>query len=320
MPDEFRLTRLINQQTDPDASKRLLRALAIDDWISPVVDRMHGSKEPERWVNPHIAIHPSSAGAVCPRAVELSMLGHRTAVKALNRRRMDNGTATHSRWNDYFQEAGLLYLANVREIMEEPFPWSGECDVIVKRPEYNTLHVGELKTKNERLFRRVPPQNPDKRAMAHELLDAEADFFGKGYVFQVTQYVVKLESLYGVSRECFFLFENTNSQEFLVRFFEPDDEIRAKAFDVQLTAQRATLEGKLLPIPRAFLDQKGKGPTCKKCYRRDVCWALENGDTELWQTIQKALAQTAGASGEQLRRLTHGFEDLEHQDSDDPTE
>lgn len=315
--NETGLRKLIHGRSNHDGFKRLSLALGTDDWITPAIDRMHGSLEPERWVDPHIAIHPSSAGAACPRAIELSMLGHRTAVKPQNRRRMDNGTATHSRWNDYLADVGFLYLANVREIQEEPFPWSGECDVIVEHPEFHTRHVGELKSMNERRFRAVPAQMSDKRAMAYALLNAPSPANLRGYVYQVTQYVVKLEELYGTSRECFFLFENTNTQEFAVRFFEPDDKIRSEAFDVQLVAQRAALDGKLLPVPKGFLE---KGPTCKKCYRHDVCWTLEHGDQELWNKIQQALAQTAGASGEQLRKLTRGFEALEPLDNVDLTE
>lgn len=210
------------------------------------------------------------------------MLGYRTGVKALNRRRMDNGTAAHDRWNSYLDAAGLLYAANVREVMTEPFPWSGECDVICVDPVTGTRHVGELKTMNSHKWRTIPDQLEDRRAMARLLLD-----YVPGYVYQLTQYIVKLGPLYDTAREGFFLFEDTDDQQFLVRYLEPDDELREEAFKQPLIAQRAAQAGVLLDPPF-----RRQSPTCRKCYKNKVCYALQDGDEVLSKHVREALAQT----------------------------
>lgn len=237
------------------------------------------------------------------------MLGYRTGVAAQNRRRMDNGTAAHSRWNDTLEAAGLLFKANVRERLEQPFPWSGECDVICSEPGTPNLYVGELKTMNSRKWRNIPAQLEDRKAMARLLKD-----YVKGYVYQLTQYIVKLAPLYGTGRVGFFLFENTDTQEYKILFIEPDDTLREEAFEKQLEAQEAAREGTLLEPPF-----RRQSPTCRKCYKQAVCYLLQDGDVELWQKVTAALEKTkAGQLAPQLEMLTDGFEDWELLDSESP--
>lgn len=285
---------------------RYLRQLGNEDWISPVIDRSAASKEPERWVRPILDIHPS-ASATCARSVELWMLGYRTAVKSQSRHRMDNGNKTHDRWNDYFEEAGLLHASNVRLVQREPFPWSGECDVILKNPATGTLHVGELKSMNSHRFRNIPDQLENRTEMAYRLAQVE-----KHYVEQLTQYLVKIPSVYNVSTVGFFLFENTDNQDYKVLFVEPDERMRSEAFRVPREAQDAAMAGFLLPAP-----YKKRSPVCSKCWRAAMCYTLQDGDEEAWSQVNEALKLTSGPLEELYGKPTTGFEDLELLDSDD---
>lgn len=261
----------------------LLGHIKSDDWIHRIIDNHHGRVEPERWVPTDPTIHPSWGGGECTREIELQMLGHRTAVESQSRRRMDNGTWAHERWNKYFEEVGLLLMANVRENMVDPL-WSGECDVILQHPGTGRRYIGELKTMNFRRFAKVPPQVPDRYEMMRRIEAVEPK-----YARQLTQYIVRLKEKYGTEDEGFFLFENTDTQEFKVRYVAPDADIKKRAFGNALEAQKAILAGELIEPPF-----KRKSLTCRACYRERLCYDLQDGNEDLNRIVKQKLAEASG--------------------------
>lgn len=244
---------------------RRLKQLDTGDWLGTAIDRAP-SGEPERWTAPNPEIHPSGAGSPCIRDIQLSMLGHHTEIKPKNRRRMDNGTAAHARWTAELDKAGVLVKGGER--LKIPGYWSGEYDVMVRNPVTGKTHLGEIKTMNDGRFRRVPAQERDYLAMASVMYKAESS-----YVFQLTQYLVEFRRLYPeLSDDVFFLFENTNDQDYCIRWFRPNEKLMTMAFTNSLAAREATLAGQLIDPPF-----KRGSITCRKCYREQACYNLQDG-------------------------------------------
>lgn len=250
---------------------RLIQQLKTDDWVSRVVDMEQEKGAPERWVAPDLTIHPSWGGGECPREIQLTMLGHRDKIEPKSRRRMDNGTDAHTRWQRYFKEVGLLVDCEIRLNLTDPL-WSGSADVILQNPVTGRKYVGELKTMHSRRWAKVPAQVYDRYEMMRQLALVE-----RKYVNQLTQYIVKLrQEGYGVEEEGFFLFENTDTQEYKVRYCAPDRDMQESAFANAVLAQEASLEGRLIDPPF-----KRKSLTCRACYRERLCYDIQDGEAPL---------------------------------------
>jgi hypothetical protein len=265
---------------------RLIQQLKADDWLGRLIDGFHEHAEAEKFLEPNLEIHPSSAGSDCVRDIQLGMLGHRGPIPARNRRRMDNGTYAHMRWNAYLNDMGLLVAANVRKVETVPFLWSGELDVLVENPATGSHHIGEIKTMNGQRWRRVPPQVPDRFEMTRILLRYE-----RKYVFQLAQYFEKFRYSHALDRECFYLFENTDTQEFKVRYVAFDDDVIAMAFANQLEAQAMLLQGILVDAPF-----KQKSPPCRACEHEKLCYALQDGDEEAQGWLKGILLRVASGT------------------------
>ncbi len=259
-------------------------------------------REVESWGEPRLTMSPSSTSGDCPREIQLGMLGHRTATEAKNRRRMDNGTDAHARWTRTLARAGLLLTASRRlielddgvrlldtvrgaKILDGRVPfWSGELDVVVRHPTALRRFVGELKTMNSFRWKKVPPQDPDHGRMARILAATE-----HGYLRQLTQYIVKFAPVFHTEDTGIFVFENTDTQEYKVRFVRPSDEQRAEAFANGLAARAACRQGVLIDPPF-----RRKSATCRGCYREATCYALADGDLDLVGTVEARLQEVAG--------------------------
>jgi len=212
------------------------------------------------------------------------MLGYRSAIAPKSQRRMDNGTWAHSRWEGYLKEMGILHSCEVNVRGTDPF-FNGTCDLIIQNPATGKLHIGEIKTMNANRYRRVPDQHADRQIMMRHLMATE-----RPYVYQLTMYVVMIPRLpefkgLDISDECFFLFENTDTQEFKIRYCLPDQRLKDEAFLNSVEAQKALLNGVLLDPP-----YRRGSPTCEHCYKKDVCYALQDGDPKYTEKINEQLA------------------------------
>ena len=259
---------------------RLLTQLKTEDWIGRMIDTHQELQSPERWGYANLDIHPSSSGSPCARDVELGMLGYRTAIKPKNRRRMDNGTFAHTRWEGYFKDMGILYASEVNVKSDDP-QFNGTCDLVVQHPTTGKLMVGEIKTMNQARWRKVPDQHENHNIMMRHLMATE-----RPYVYQLSMYVRMIPKVmnWDISNECFFLFENTDTQEFKIRYCEPDEQLIDEAFANSLLAQHAAKEGKLIDPP-----YKRDSLTCTMCYKKTMCYLLQDGDEDAWENVNNAL-------------------------------
>jgi len=260
---------------------RLLRQVASDDWLSRAVDRVCSEEQSERWAQPRLELTPSSTGGTCPRQIELSMLGYRPPVARRSRMRMDNGRLAHERWIGYLRESGVLHDSSLR--VRQPGVWSGEADAVVVDPRTGMLHVVEIKTTNSRSFSLLPPAMVGAEASTRALMELH-----RPYVVQLTQYIVKFQELLGgrYSDEGFLLFENTDTQDYRILRVAPGPALRREAFAAGEAARAAMIEGRLLEPPFA----RGSSH-CRRCYFRDVCFRLQDGDPEATGRVEEALFQ-----------------------------
>lgn len=258
---------------------RLVKQLNTENWLERVIDECSSFHSPERWSSVNLEIHPSSAGSSCPRNIQLGFLGHRTEMKSKNFRRASNGTYAHERWFRDLEEAKVLVTHSKRHKVDGY--WSGELDVIVENPVTGTRHIGEIKTMNSYKFAKIPPQDPDYTAMASKMM-----LFEPGYTKQLIHYIVMSEHFDSrLTDEAFFLIENTDTQDFVVRWIKPTQHMREDAFKHVNLAREASLKGELLDPPF-----KRKSPTCRKCYRELLCYKLQDGDEEAAEKVNEALA------------------------------
>lgn len=278
---------------------RLLQQMTAGDWLGVAIDSSKVGVEPERWGTPNIEVHPSSAGSACPRDIQLGMLGHKTEVKAQNRRRMDNGTDAHTRWSRELKEKGLLVSAGVR--LKVPGEWSGEYDLLCRNPKTGATHLGEIKTINSNGYASLPAQDPDLVRMAYAMFKAKP-----AYTYQLCQYYVmfrdKVEG--GLSPDCFFLFENTDTQAFKIIWVKFDERMMEAAFKNSTAARQATLDGYLIEPPF-----RRRSITCSRCYRELVCYRLQDGEKEVLGKVESALKAVA-AGGIEWKAANEGREAL----------
>lgn len=278
---------------------RLLKQMSTGDWLGPAIDSSKVGVEAERWVTPNIEVHPSSAGSACSRDIQLGMLGHKTDVKSQNRRRMDNGTAAHARWTEELQAKGLLVSAGVR--LKIPGEWSGEYDLLCRNPKSGATHLGEIKTINSNGYSSIPPQDPDPVRMAYAMFKSKP-----AYTYQLCQYYVMFRDRVegGLSPDCFFLFENTDTQGFKIIWVRFDERMMADAFKNSTAARQATLDGHLIAPPF-----RRRSITCSRCYRELVCYRLQDGEKAVQDRVDSALKAVA-AGGIEWKAANEGREAL----------
>lgn len=270
---------------DKQGVARLLKQISAGDWLGIAIDSSRAGVEDERWVQPNVEVHPSSAGSACARDIQLGMLGHKTGIKALNRRRMDNGTDAHTRWSKELAAKGLLVSAGVR--FKVPGEWSGEYDLLCKNPKSGEVHLGEIKTINSNGYSSLPPQDPDPVRMAYAMAKAKM-----AYTYQLCQYYVMFKGQVegGISPDCFFLFENTDTQAFKIIWVRFDDRMMADAFKNSTIAREASLSGSLIAPPF-----RRRSITCSRCYRELICYRIQDGESSPAAAVEGALAAiTAG--------------------------
>lgn len=266
--------------TDRAGIARLLKQMSTGDWLGAAIDSSKVGPEPERWVTPNIEVHPSSAGSSCPRDIQLGMLGHKTEIKSQNRRRMDNGTDAHSRWTKELADKGLLVSGGVR--LKVPGEWSGEYDLLCRNPKTGATHLGEIKTINSNGYSSLPPQDPDPARMAYAMAKSKM-----AYTYQLCQYYVMFRGQIegGLSPDCFFLFENTDTQAFKILWVRFDEKMMEAAFKNSTIARDATMKGDLIPMPF-----RRRSITCSRCYRELICYRIQDGEKAVVDKVNSALA------------------------------
>lgn len=290
----------------------LLQRLRSEDWISDAVERSqapHRTGRFEHWGEPDLHMHPSSAGAACPRDCQLGMLGYHDDMQPKNYRRVRNGTSAHGRWNEDLHGAAILADHDVKYKGPLETPWysgdfSGVMDVYLQRPVDLTYHIGEIKTMNSHKFRALPPQVPDPLEMGF-LLERSMP----GYVYQLCAYIAAFTVQWEADLERTdderrdergplpgppspigaLIFENTDTQDFAVRYIKPNDKLMERTFEKPRLAREASLEGRLIDPP-----YRRTSPPCRKCYKESICYKLQDGDEELTALVAGKLEVLSG--------------------------
>lgn len=262
--------------------RNLIKSYQSDDWLTPLYEKaLQEDAEPEHWEDPVFFIRPSVAGGACEREMQLYGLGYRSAFAAGIVERMANGTDGHTRITKRFFKAGLLPAGTegpTRITDENGRTW--EADLVTVRPLDGRYYLGEIKTMNSNRYKRFPAQVADRVEMAKLILKAEPK-----YLRQVVNYYTFLKKQgLPVEEDIFFFLEDTDSQKWKILWFRVDDFIIQDTFKRPKIAEAALREGRLLdpPHPR-------RGYVCRKCPSESICYQLQDGNTELWEKVNKAL-------------------------------
>lgn len=258
---------------------RLLRQLKQEDWLSRLIDRHFDNRaRRESWGKADPAIHPSGAGSACEREIELGLLGHRTAIPGSSRRRMDNGTDMHTRWERYFKDMQILVVKEAPVKLTDPMV-SGRLDAVVQNPATGKLCLIELKSVNSHGFRQLPRSTSDRKGNMNSMYSWNQPW-GRGYVLQFIWYFQHGEVNRRRFDEAAFVFECKDSQEYKVIYVEPSEKLVEESRLRPMAAQNAFLEGKLLDRP-----YQQEHPVCRKCDREALCRLIDEGDDETWQIV-----------------------------------
>jgi len=260
---------------------RFLKQIRDKDWVGENLDQQLFREGNKNGLNspPVLSIRPSSSGGNCSRAIQFSMLGFREKMKPQNLRRTRNGTAAHDRWNDEFEASGILVAKNVRLKVEE-IGWSGECDVIVKNPLTNESFILEIKTMNAFRYKSLPEQTEDLEQMARMFAIQE-----RSYMYQLAQYIkIFKDTEYKTSDVGIFLFENTDTQEYKIRYVKPDTKLMNDLFALPMVAREYSKRGELIEPPFVRTSKQ-----CRACYKESLCYRVQDKDPETLKAVEYAL-------------------------------
>lgn len=205
---------------------------------------------------------PSSIGygnGTCPRYWHLSFTGavRMDTVDALGIANMANGSAAHDRWQKIFEDAEILVAKEVEINLQDP-PIRGFLDVMI-RWEDDVL-IGEIKTaRQESYIVRESSMKPSPNHLLQILIYMKATNKKRG----------------------FLLYENKNTQEFLiipVEMNKKNEKILNDALAWMREVWQNFQDGGGLP-KRPFTK---KSTVCKSCPLWDVCWTeLPEGTVDI---------------------------------------
>lgn len=197
---------------------------------------------------------PSSIGygkATCARYWYHAFTGaefDESATDALGVANMANGTAAHERIEPLFELAGIETEREVEILIADP-PVRGYADLRLKYEGKDV--IGEIKTTKQEMF--LVRQSTMKPAVYH--------------LYQVLLYLEATGADYG-----FLIYENKNSQEFLIIPVEMTPANRKILDDALewMRLVRKTWEDGDVPN-RGFPTRRNKN--CRECPVRAACWA-----------------------------------------------
>lgn len=282
-----------NGKPKPSLARFMGRKSAGDDWLRPAITRHYAKLIAPGWKKPpKKKISPSSSYDPCPRAIQFKILGYDTGSTEQGRRRMDNGTKMHERWEAVFLEMGIS--ASAEEYLENETT-GGSYDIVLARiPEGSVLdpkkdldpellYLVDLKSINSAGYRKLPtlssfgPNNLGALAKLHP-----------GYVSQWLEYSKLLaDAGYPIGKGYLF-FENKDNQDYQYFFVVDDEPLRLKLLENAHTALKWNQAGKFIgaPFPKT-------SKTCQDCYVRNVCFREQEGDQGVRDEIKSRLAAVA---------------------------
>lgn len=203
---------------------------------------------------------PSTIGyghGTCPRYWFLAFTGGMfiDQVDALGIANMSNGTQAHERIEKLFDDSGIR-LGNEIEITMDSPPIRGFADVEINWKGEEV--IGEIKTTRQESF--LVRQSTMKPTANH--------------LFQILIYMKARNRKMG-----FLLYENKNSQEFLIlpiEMNEQNEKIVNNALEWMRETYKAYTEGN---VPNRPLQKRSK--ICKGCPFYDWCWSDDSPEGKI---------------------------------------
>lgn len=169
--------------------------------------------------------------------------------KARDLRIFDNGHGMHARWQQYFEDMGILVEKEVPVVLNDPIPIGGSADAIV---DWSGRKVIELKS------------------MKHELFTMRK-FYNKPsetHLAQINIYMHCLSIKHGI-----IIYENKDTQETLAFDVVLDEGFIDKIMKKKVKIYEVIKKGELPPRP-----YKRTSPHCVGCPLEITCWdILEDG-------------------------------------------
>ncbi len=190
------------------------------NWLEMVRDEKFEDKRPLWGEVRTRGWRPSSLGDPCDRKTILGMFGYRgDPISTKLKRIFAMGNHIEDIWRDEFKAMGILLAANVRFTHDGSPGISGEYDLLVRHPyETNRRFVGEIKSINDRGFKKLPEPSLDPEVNLQALMNV-ADTGRYSIGPRIRKYMLQVQSyLYypKVTDEGFILFDNKNTQDFLL--------------------------------------------------------------------------------------------------------
>lgn len=273
------------------AVKTLGRKSMAEDWLGPAIEAYYQEECKPSWGPVKHLISPSGCWNECPRAVQFRQLGYSPRFSAQTRRRMDNGTGVHERWEGVFARMGLV-------AMEEQYmagkDFGGTPDDLLHKPgDDDDRLLAEIKSINQNGWRKLPWAGQVKATGQYRgasFAPTNLANLAKVQPRHIAQWLaydrILLENGYDVGRGIIF-YECKDNQQYGYFFVVRDDPL----FEALTVNSREALEwnrnGNLMGMPF-----KHTSPQCKNCDAQSICHRIDAGDEKLKKRVRNALGQT----------------------------
>ena len=254
----------------------------LKNWVKDVVDEATEVDARIFWKDPVKYLRASSVGEPCIRSLSFDMLGYndpkearvlrifrtgdlieQTNIEMMRNAEIIESTQGEVRYDYYnFEEMG--------ELNQVPFI-VGHYDAVVK-DSYDTRHLVEVKSINERAFGKLPAEHGPMMAGMSPVFDQ----FPK-YIHQWNTYATCAEIDQG-----FLLFEAKNTQRHKYYFLTVDNELFEKNIRKCEEAWGYGINEEIAPIPEEFDPFDPEGACAKNwCDKRPLCKQLSKGTVKL---------------------------------------
>lgn len=263
-----------------------------EDWLGDRIEAYYQELTKAHWRKPKHLISPSMAWSECPREIQIRLLGYQPGFSPQTRRRMDNGTKVHERWEEVFRDMGIV-------ILEEDYlggkDIGGTPDVVVARvadlpPTPENLFLMELKSINTNGWRQLPwvtAKDGVYRGAAFAPSNLAA--LAKAQPRHITQWLAYDRLLAEKGHDIgqgFIFYECKDNQNYGYFYVVRDDPLYERLAENAQTALEWNRKGTLLGAPF-----KQTSPICKKCDCQNVCFRAQAGDEALLEKLQGRLKQ-----------------------------
>jgi hypothetical protein len=271
------------------AIKTLGRKSMADDWLGEAIDSYYHEECKSSWREVKHLISPSGCWNVCPRAVQFRQLGYSPRFSAQTRRRMDNGTGVHTRWEAVFAEMGIV-------VMEEKFmagaEFGGTPDNLLHKPgNKDERLLTEIKSINQNGWRKLPWAGQVKgvyRGAAFAPSNMAA--LAKAQPRHIAQWLaydrILLENGHDIGKGVIF-YECKDNQQYGYFFVVRDDPLFEALTDNAREALKWNRKGNLMGMPFRHTSSQ-----CKGCDAQNICHRIDAGDEALKKKVRARLQQT----------------------------